>query len=59
MGARQKLNSIYLGVAAVIAGFVGLMFKSAWLFVICLGGIAAALMHDGSVRTSPVRRRKN
>ena len=59
MGARQKLNSIYLGVAAVIAGFVGLMFKSAWLFVICLGGIAAALLHDGSVRPKPIGRRRN
>ena len=57
MGARQKLNSIYLAVAAVIAGFVGLMFKSIWVFIFCMAGIAAALFHDGSVRVKPGRRR--
>jgi hypothetical protein len=56
-GARQKLNSIYLTGAAIVAGFVGLMFKSITVFVICLGGLIAAMFYDGSLRPKPTRRR--
>jgi hypothetical protein len=56
-GARQKLNSIYLTGAAIVAGFVGLIFKSVTIFIICFGGIVAAMFHDGSFRPKPTRRR--
>jgi hypothetical protein len=56
-GARQKLNSIYITGAAIVAGFVGLMFKSITVFIICLGGLVAAMFHDGSLRPKPTRRR--
>ena len=59
MGARQKLNSMYFGVAAVIAAFAGLMLKSITIFIICLGGLMAAFLHDGSLRPEPVRRRSH
>ena len=57
MGARQTLNSFYFATAAVIAGFAGLMLKSITVFIICLGGLIAAFLHDGSLRPEPVRRR--
>lgn len=53
MGARTKLNSIYLGGAAVIAGTVGLLTKSILASVACLAGLTAAMFHDGSVRVKP------
>lgn len=56
MGARQKLNTVYLSVAAVCAGFAALLFKSATVFVICLGGMIAAMLHDGTVRPKATRR---
>ena len=57
MGARQKLNSIYIGGAAIVAGFVGLAFKSITIFIICFGGLIATMFHDGSFRPKPTRRR--
>ncbi len=57
VGARQKLNSVYFGIAAFIAGFVGLASKSLWVFVICLAGLVAAMFHDGSLRGNPRGRR--
>jgi hypothetical protein len=55
LGARQKLNSMNLGAAALIAGFLGLMTQSIVIFVICFGVVAAAMIHDGSVRMKPTR----
>lgn len=57
MGARQKLNSVYLCIATFVAGFIGLASKSLWIFVICFGGLVAAMFHDGSLRANPRRRR--
>lgn len=57
MGARQKLNSIYLGSAAIVSGFAALMFKSTTVFIICLATLIAALFHDGSVRLHGNKRR--
>jgi hypothetical protein len=58
LSARKKLNTIYLGLAAFFAAFVGLAFKSVSLFVICLAAIVAGLFHDGSVRPQRVKRRR-
>ena len=58
MGARQKLNSIYLGVAAVVAAVAGLIFKSIAVFVVCFGGLMAAFLHDGSLRPKAVKHRR-
>jgi hypothetical protein len=58
LSARQKLNTIYLGLAAFFAAFVGLAFKSVSLFIICLAAIVAGLFHDGSVRPQRVKRRR-
>lgn len=57
MGAREKLNSLYFGIAAVVAGIFGLVTKSMVVFLISIAVLAGALFHDGSIRTKPRRRR--
>ena len=56
LGARQKLNSVYLTIAVFVAGVLGLVTQSIVVFVICLGVLAGALLHDGTIR--PGRTRK-
>lgn len=55
MGAREKLNSVYFGIAAFVAGFLGLVTKSIIVFVVSLVVMTGALLHDGAIR--PKRRR--
>jgi hypothetical protein len=57
MGAREKLNSVYFGIAAFVAGFLGLVTKSIIVFVVSLVVFSGALIHDGAIRTKPRRRR--
>ena len=45
MRAREQLNAIYLTGAAIVAGFVGLIFKSIVVFIVCLGGLVAILLN--------------
>jgi len=57
MGAREKLNSVYFGIAAFAAACLGFVTKSVIVFFISLVVIAGALVHDGTIRTKSRRRR--
>jgi hypothetical protein len=57
MGAREKLNSVYFGIAAFAAGCLGVFTKSILVFFVSLVVVAGALLHDGMIRTKPRRRR--
>lgn len=54
MGARDKLNSIYFGIAAFSAGCLGI-FANSIVFVVSLAIISGMLLHDGMIR--PDRKR--
>ena len=58
MGAREKLNTVYFGIAAFVAGFFGIVTKSFVVFFVSLAVLCGALLHDGTIRTKPGRRRK-
>ena len=55
MGAREKLNSVYFGIAAFAAGCLGMITNSIIVFLVSLVVLAGALLHDGTIR--PKRRR--
>ena len=55
MGAREKLNSVYFGIAAFAAGCLGIITKCLIVFFVSLVVLAGALLHDGTMR--PKRRR--
>ena len=55
MGAREKLNSVYFGIAAFSAGCLGIFTNSIIVFVVSLVGITGLLLHDGMIR--PNRKR--
>ena len=57
MGAREKLNSVYFGIAAFAAGVLGIVTKSVLVFFFSLIVFAGALLHDGAIRTKSRRRR--
>ena len=55
MGAREKLNSVYFGIAAFIAGCLGVFTNSMIVFVVSLVVITGLLLQDQMIR--PNRRR--
>ena len=57
MGARQKLNSLYVCVCGIVAAGVGLAFQSWSVFAIgMLAGIVLKF-YDGGIRPDARRRR--
>jgi len=50
MGARQKLNSGYIGGSLLVAVFAGLGFDSAWVFLITATVLLALNLHSGDIR---------
>ena len=54
MGARQKLNSIYLCSSVIIAGVIGAMFDSWTVFLIAVAVLLGTAFLDGTIR--PTRR---
>lgn len=57
MGAREKLNTVYFGIATFVAGCLGLVTKSIIVFFVSLVLLAGALLHDGTIRPKRQRRR--
>ena len=55
MRAREKLNSVYFGIAAFSAGCLGVLTNSIITFVISLAIITCVLLQDGMIR--PNRKR--
>ncbi len=58
MGARQKLNAVYVSFCLIIAAAVGVGFQSWLAFAIALAAGLTLKTHDGGIRLSG-RRRKN
>jgi hypothetical protein len=56
MSARKKLNSLYLGGAAILAAFVGLVFQSWWVFAVALALFLAMHVQSGNIRLAVSRR---
>ena len=54
MGARQKLNSIYLCNSVIIAEVIGAMFGSWTVFLIAAAILLGVAFLDGAIR--PTRR---
>ena len=50
MGARQKLNSIYLKLALVFATFAGLLTQSAIVFCVALALLILVNINSGAIR---------
>ena len=50
MGARQKLNNVYLTGALLVAGIAGLLTKSWMIFLIVAAVLIACSIHDGGIR---------
>ena len=56
MGARQKLNSAYLLGSVVLAGWIGAMAQSFFVFLLALGFLVALKCYSGDIRPSKGRR---
>lgn len=56
MGARQKLNTIYLTTALALATLAGLLTQSVIVFCIALALLALANINSGSIRPDKRRR---
>ena len=50
MGARQKLNAIYITVCSAVAAALGLAFQSWAAFGLALAAVLALKAHDGGIR---------
>ena len=53
MGARQRLNSMYLTGVLVIAAIVGGAANSWAVFLVVSGILTATAIHGGDIRLSP------
>ncbi len=53
MGARQRLNSLYLIGVLVIAAIIGGAFSSWSVFFIVTGALTGIAIHGGDIRLSP------
>jgi hypothetical protein len=49
--AKHKLNGAYVMGAVLIAGLIGGVFGSWFIFFLALGVLVAVSVHDGSIRT--------
>ncbi len=50
MSARRKLNQLYASGAAILAGWLGLVFQSWWAFAAVLVGMLALNVWGGTIR---------
>lgn len=58
MGARQRLNSIYLTGSLILAALVGMMAESWGLFLLVAAVLIALQTHSGNIRPGPTSRRR-
>lgn len=56
MGARTKLNEMYLAGSLLWAAFIGLVFNSWMAFAAAVGGPVALQMVGGNIRLARARR---
>lgn len=56
MGARQRLNSLYLAAILVFSAIIGRANESWWVFLVIAGTLIALAAHAGGIRTAPRRR---
>ncbi len=56
MSARKKLNGLYMGVAVLVAAYVGLAFSSWWAFGVTVAVITVFNTHAGNTRWAATRR---
>jgi len=56
MGARQRLNSLYLGGALLLAAVIGGSTGSLLLFLLAAGAATLLLIQDGAIRLTPRQR---
>ncbi len=50
MGARNKLNGIYIKVAAVVGAVVGILCSSLTVAIIVFAGIIGLALYTGGIR---------
>jgi 1,4-dihydroxy-2-naphthoate octaprenyltransferase len=55
MGARQKLNAVYLNGSIALAAFLGLATQSWWIFIASLVVILASFTYTGNIRPKSSR----
>ncbi len=55
MGARHKLNQIYITLALLLAAFFGLLTQSTTVFGIALVMLILTNIHSGSIRLNQRR----
>ena len=58
MGARNKLNAANLKIAAFIAGVIGLVSGSCYVFLIALAILVISGLASGDIRPDPTDRRR-
>jgi hypothetical protein len=56
MSVRRKLNGLYLGAAAVLAAFIGVVFNSWAAFAVALGVTVVVHVQAGNIRWAHGRR---
>ncbi|MCA9052198.1 MAG: hypothetical protein KDA75_00095 [Planctomycetaceae bacterium] len=56
MGARQRLNSLYLAACLLFAAVVGGVADSWVLFLLVAGVSTGLLIYDGGIRPNPTHR---
>lgn len=56
MGARQKLNNIYVTIALIVAALAGLLTQSTFVFCIALALLIITNIDSGAIRPDKRRR---
>ena len=53
MGARTRLNSVYLTGVLLVAAMIGGVAQSWIVFLVVAGVLTSLLVHGGDIRSSP------
>lgn len=53
MGARQRLNSLYLFGVLIVAAIFGVVVHSWGVFLLVAGTLTSLLLHGGDIRPTP------
>ena len=56
MGARQRLNSVYMIGVLMVAAVIGGIAQSWIVFLVVAGVLTALMVHGGDIRSSPTTR---
>lgn len=58
MGARTRLNSVFIAVAFIMAAMCGAASQSWGVFILVLAVVLGLFLHDGVIRPSPKGRHR-